>query len=925
MPGPWIESKANPNWLREQNYEDGTLMEIRGYDAAKKQQGEILVEVLSGGPPENHPGRLGIRILAASDRDLNWWMKFGPGMRLRNIGILHLCSGEVKDCQDFELNDDEVFHTDGVRMISLDDVNSRCLRWWNEEPGKAMFESSRSRLLKERGKEEESERKKKRSSPAQAAVFRGEGSEREPSGQRKEKKKQQTEREETKTGSDRKVAEHESGRENSASFHESDLLRSKQPKKKRSRKERSREHPLPEEGRSRPSGLKEEKDTEVTSSYESEKMMTRHIKENVIKEKSQGSALGRGERKSEPGKSREAEATGPKRAPPDKGEVEGGERAEKDYGTSQRREEDVPMDDESVRRRRSRSRGQERIPCEASRKGKEEGKRSGVERDTGKSSCSMSKAAMAAEGSGLVISLEEVGEMDPEGEREKRRPRDKLTEAAVLKSREWRSALEEAFERRVSFAELGSYLEEMLCSLDTPLGDFVREFSNPKRPPPRSTELYQRKGNLLPIHPSSVEVSMKGVTAENISWLRTTLCCLNFHFCAAWSRPICVPMDNEVSENQRVAIQQLGETISCNIVTDERLPITKVAKDMLNSKRYDYGGNPVEHMQELDAEGVITSWAKVGPAGGRYITEFLDGELGEAVKDPRSWWLPRDRMPEQRTVSRVRATDETWYQICEAAHAKGLMEIVEDSELMKDRDGHYIVNGAGGIVKEAEIDGRRVQTQQFIMVMIPTNEHSMQLPGEQDSLPHLSRLTGILLKEEEKLIMTSEEGASASSLFAVPRSWLPHFAFSKKVDAAAFGGRAGVMVRPALAVIPQGWKSGATVIHAAVRQLVFKKAGIPMKTSVEMEEAPLEDDAVAVSYVDNLDEVRRFREIEEEIEEGRATPSLQRFHEVCDELNLDRVRGNNCSPRWRDVCRMELLTEIEVCWRSLQTSSRTSW
>ena len=513
-----------------------------------------------------------------------------------------------------------------------------------------------------------------------------------------------------------------------------------------------------------------------------------------------------------------------------------------------------------------------------------------VERVAGEPSGSLSKAEAAAEETRLVISLEEVGESESEGEGAKLRPRVKMNESAIMRSREWRAALEEVFKRRVSFTDLGRYLEEM-CNLDTPLGDFVREFSSPKRPPPHSTELCQRKGDLLPIHPSSVEVGMKGVTAENIHWLKTTLCCLNFHYCAAWARPICVPMDNEVTENQRVAIQQLGETNNRNIVTEKKLPTAGDAKEILNSKHYDNCDNPVEHMQELDAEKVISTWPKVGSAGVRYITEFLDEEMGKAVSDPKSWWLPRDRMPEKRTISRVRATDETWYQICEAAHARGLMEIVEDSELMKDRNGHYIVNGAGGIVKEMELDGAKVQLQQFIAVLIPTNEHSLQLAGEQDSLPQFGRQTGILLKEEEKLIMSSEDCASASNLFAVPKSWSPHFAFSKKVDASAFGGRAGVMVRPAMAVIPSGWKSGVTVIQAAVRHLVFKRAGIPVMASVEKEKLLPEGEGMTVDFLDNFDDLKRLRQVADEIEEGRATPNLQRFYEACDELELDRKRG----------------------------------
>ena len=467
------------------------------------------------------------------------------------------------------------------------------------------------------------------------------------------------------------------------------------------------------------------------------------------------------------------------------------------------------------------------------------------------------------------------------------RPRLKMDEDAIMRSRDWRVTLEEIFKRRVTFADLRRYLVEMFCSLDTALGDFVREYSNPMRPPHHSTELHQRRGDLLAIHPSCVEIGMAGVTAENIHWLKVTLCCLNFHYCAAWAKPICVPMDGKVSENQKVAIQELGERITRNIISSE-VPTAGEAKGMLNTKRFDYCGNPVEHMQELDADKVIATWPKVGAAGIRYITEFLDGDLSEAVKNPKSWWLPKDRMPEKRTVSRVRASDETWYKICEAAHARGMMEIVSVSELMKDRNGHYVVNGAGGVLKEKEVNGKKLQLQRFISILVPTNEHTIQLPGEQDSLPYIGQLTGVLLNEGEKMVISSEDFTSAFNLFAVPKSWLPHFAFAKKVDASAFGGRRGVMVRPALAVIPMGWKSAVTLIQAAVRQIVFKRAGIPIMTSVEKGKALPEGDTMTVVYLDNFDELKKYREIENEVEEGKETESHRKFNEVCDELGLDR-------------------------------------
>ena len=90
MPGPWIEGSSNEGWIKNQVYEPGLLLEIRGYDTAKKPQGQILIEVIKGGEPKEHKSRLEFNILAASDPDLNWWMKRGPGKALNRKATLHL-------------------------------------------------------------------------------------------------------------------------------------------------------------------------------------------------------------------------------------------------------------------------------------------------------------------------------------------------------------------------------------------------------------------------------------------------------------------------------------------------------------------------------------------------------------------------------------------------------------------------------------------------------------------------------------------------------------------------------------------------------------------------------------------------------------------------------------------------------------------
>lgn len=74
----------------------------------------------------------------------------------------------------------------------------------------------------------------------------------------------------------------------------------------------------------------------------------------------------------------------------------------------------------------------------------------------------------------------------------------------------------------------------------------------------------------------------------------------------------------------------------------------------------------------------------------------------------------------------------------------------------------------------------------------------------------MGQLTALILAPDEDLYMDSEDLQSAFNLFRVPANWSPYFAYSRKVHGSAFGRPDLEQVRPALCVIPMGWKSGVT-------------------------------------------------------------------------------------------------------------------
>ena len=470
----------------------------------------------------------------------------------------------------------------------------------------------------------------------------------------------------------------------------------------------------------------------------------------------------------------------------------------------------------------------------------------------------------------------------------------KQKDEASLPLRTWQKEFEEIFKCQSNFTDLGEFILKSITWLGTPLGAFARKWSHPVQPPPTTEVAYERKGDLLPIHPTTVKVGENGVTDANFQWVVLSLVALNFHYYTGWTgKPICVPMDTKLSENQRKAIAEIAQVINRNILSADRIPTLVEARASLQSKRYDYSGNPIEHMLDLEADKVIPTWPKVGEAGIRCITEFLSGESLEVMKDPHAWVLPYDKMPEKAKRSNVRATDAEWEKLVEAAYKRGMMTMVEDADIPRDKQGHLIVNGAGGVKKLKEVGGVTKELQRFISILVPTNEATMQLLGEQDSLPYIGMLTALQLGKNEELYLESEDFQSAFNLFRVPPNWTPFFAYSKKVSGAAFGRPDLKSVRPALCVIPMGWHSAVTLVQSAVRRVVFDLVGVPKETSVEKGRELPDSNHLTVVYLDNYNKIRIVDKLRAELEkEGQEeTATHKKFNEVCDKLGLPRNGG----------------------------------
>ena len=487
-----------------------------------------------------------------------------------------------------------------------------------------------------------------------------------------------------------------------------------------------------------------------------------------------------------------------------------------------------------------------------------------------------------------VVSEEET---DNEGLRSSLARKVARRDGRALSQADWQQSVADSFKHQRSFEDLGNFLLDRVSWLDSPLGDFIRTHCHAVQPPPTASVPYPRKGDLLPIHPSCIEVGKHGVTRNNVDWMKLTVTVLNYHYCAAWTgKPICVPMDVNLTHNQRAAIRELTDAINENILSADLMPSLADAKSSLQSKKYDYSGNPVEYMQDLTAAKVIPTWPKVGDAAIRNIADFLTGEAKEALTDPHKWVLPYDKQPDRTKKSVVRASDTEWEKICEAGFKRGMFCYVNDADVPKDKAGFLVVNGAGGVHKAKQIGNKVVDCQRFISILIPSNEILEELPGEQDSLPYIGQLTALHLGEGQELYLESEDFQSAFNLFRVPEVWCPFFAYSKKVHGRAFGKPDLGMVRPALRVVPMGWKSAVTLVQAAVRNIVYDRVGVPRSTAVQKNKEIPQGNFLSVVYLDNYDEIQIFDRLHKDISKtGEApTETHRRFNEICDDLGLPR-------------------------------------
>eukprot|EP00438_Fugacium_kawagutii_P025118 Skav230791 [mRNA] locus=scaffold312:65520:71347:+ [translate_table: standard] len=408
--------------------------------------------------------------------------------------------------------------------------------------------------------------------------------------------------------------------------------------------------------------------------------------------------------------------------------------------------------------------------------------------------------------------------------------------------------------------------------------------------PPEEDSSMLRGDDLFPINVNEVirEVAQENKDLAEAAALAVT----SPNNMAFGGDPDRVPLTTgRLTTTQKMAVSHVIEALVALDESEEDCPSFDDSALALKSARFDYQGEPVMVMEDLEADKVIAAWPKVGEAAIQDATSFLTGELRDRLLSPEKVLKPLHEWPEKPHQSKVRASDSEWRKIVEAGHQRGLMVPISPDNVFRDVKGNLVLNGAGAVKKVKEKDGVTVTLQRFISNFIPSNMYQERLDGDDRLLPYLGQLCLLEQGPEEEWLIDSEDFTSCFNLFRIPPCWHQYMAFGKLVDAAAFGGTAGEMVYPAMNVLPMGWLSSVAVIQSIVRHLVFDLAGVPPSTEVAKTKPLPDDDDYTVIYLDSFDELRRLEKGCAEALEGEMSERHRAFLKVCEEKGLPLNAG----------------------------------
>lgn len=427
------------------------------------------------------------------------------------------------------------------------------------------------------------------------------------------------------------------------------------------------------------------------------------------------------------------------------------------------------------------------------------------------------------------------------------------------------------------------FLDMLPGALGAAVADVARAELGDSGRPHRAAEARR----LLPLRVSAAAHYCRQLSEEVSSWVCLMVEVLNFLYLGGKR----IIGGEILTDPQRTALECLIRSVEDFLETEVRVPAMESLRSDLGRIRFDYTGEIVAVMEELNAESVIACWPKVGEAGIQPAERFVSEEVKEWLNKPRSTLLPRCYWPPSPPKSRVRASDEEWEKLVRAAVDRNMMREVSEEDILRDQEGRMVLNGAGAVPKFKQVDGREVRLQRFISNLVPSNSYQDHMAGDDRHLPYLGQLAMLEVEPECELLVDSEDLTSCFNLFTLPPQWAGMMTFAKQVPSTVFGGPPGQMSWVGMNVVPMGWINSVSLMQTVVRHLVFVESGIPMSSEISKIK-PFPDEASAsLVYLDSYDEIRKIDSAYRGLLENEESERHSRFTSTCKRFGLSLNTG----------------------------------
>ena len=464
--------------------------------------------------------------------------------------------------------------------------------------------------------------------------------------------------------------------------------------------------------------------------------------------------------------------------------------------------------------------------------------------------------------------------------------------SGIPTAEEWRARLRCWGAERLPINRLGRVLQEALCRLPSPMGDYVRRTALGVSP-------VWRRG-LLPL-PVEAFALLGGSTCHGaaIAWSEDRACwyrvvghCVNYLGSAFGksARGELPPL--EANPVQKRAMAQLARTLDWFLSEDEPCPpkAAEVLSDALG-KKFNYCGDAISVRRELVSDKVFPAWPDKDAVGILQLEDFLPEDLRAEVLDPWRCLRPIEEWPQVSHRSRVYASQEEWDRIAREGLRRGIFQEVAEDQLFRGRNSEPVLSGAMGVDKFKEKAGVVEHPLRFITIMTPLNGHMRDIAGEVAFLPYIAHSMLIVLGEHEEAIVDSEDFVSCFNLVRMPAVWAGFMAYSQPVSGNVLGRGSSATFRVGIATVPMGWSAAVAVIQAVVRRLVFGEAAVDVEREIaKCKNFPPGPD-FAIVYLDSFEYIRVRAEAEIAKLEDEGSPEHARFVAVCSARGLPLNAG----------------------------------